>query len=293
MIPEPYTPDWPANSPSLRIVHLSDLHFGTASKHLAQRLLRQIHELKPQLTIISGDLTQRARSEEFLEAEAFIHQLPSARLIVPGNHDLAAWRLHERILYPWQKWKRYISPKLENVVRGEGFTAVGINTARRWGLEFDWSRGRINLRQLNWIESEISQSPPEHLHLVVTHHPFFLTEAALHRGLVGRFAIAWPRLKAAGVDLILSGHIHLAYARLYQGMVIAQAGSGISRRLKGEANSFNFIQAHKNQIEISHLYWQGEHFTSGLRQLFVRGPHGFEEALLPEFTGASSRQQPA
>ncbi|MGV3525484.1 MAG: metallophosphoesterase family protein [Candidatus Sericytochromatia bacterium] len=262
-----------------RLIHLSDLHFGTVTPVMSERLLTQLHELKPDLVVISGDLTQRARSDEFRAARDFIRELPQPHLVVPGNHDLAAFRLHERLAYPWQKWKKYISRQLEPVVREPGFVAVGLNTARRVSLHLDWSRGRINDTQLNWVDHQLRSATPEQVRVLVTHHPFLLSDMAHGRGLIGRFDMAWPRLQKAGVDLVLSGHLHLAYAKALKGMIVAQAGSGLSHRLKGEANSFNLIEARRDLIAITQMAWAGDHFSEGHRQIFTRLDGGFVEAV--------------
>lgn len=273
-----------------RIIQLSDLHFGAAPVGMAEHLLEAVAQQRPDLVVISGDLTQRARSAEFQEAADFIAQLPCPRLVVPGNHDLAAFRFAERLLYPWQKWKRYISPELEPVVRAPGIVAVGLNTARRMNTHFDWSRGRINQLQIQRIEKELAQSAPDDLKLVVTHHPFVLTEAAKGRGLIGRLNLAWPRFKAAGVDLVLSGHIHLAYSQVFHGMIMANAGSGISYRLKGEANSFNLIEAAADTVRIQRLTFDGRGFVSGTFQRFGRSPDGFVEIGLQTPSGAPAER---
>lgn len=91
--------------------------------------------------------------------------------------------------------------------------------------------------------------------------------------------MAWPRLQKAGVDLVLSGHLHLAYAKAFKGMIVAQAGSGLSHRLKGEANSFNLIEARRDQITITQMGWSAGHFTEGHRQIFTRAAEGFVEAV--------------
>ncbi|HEY9839179.1 MAG: metallophosphoesterase [Candidatus Sericytochromatia bacterium] len=261
-----------------RIVHLSDLHFGAVTPGMAQHLLRKLHLLSPDLTVISGDLTQNARSREFAEAAAFIAELPQPCLVVPGNHDMSSLRLHERFFYPWQKWQQYISTDLEPVIRVPGVIAVGLNTCRRMSVYLDWSRGRINLRQLAKIETELAASTADEVRIVVTHHPFYLTEASKHRGLIGRLELAWPRMQAAGVDLVLSGHIHLAYAQVFHGMIVAHAGSGISHRLRGEANSFNLITASRNTIEIQQMAWREDGFVNGVQQCFVRMEQGFIES---------------
>lgn len=271
----------PVIQPVIRIVHLSDLHFGAAAQGLVQQLSRQVQALAPDLTVISGDLTQRARRDEFEQAADFVKTLPGAHLLIPGNHDLATLRLHERLLYPWHKWKRYLASELEPVLQQPGFVAMGLNTARRASLHADWSRGRINERQILRVENCLAEASPLQVRIVATHHPFFLTDEALHRGLVGRFAQAWPRFRAAGVDLLLSGHLHLAYARAFEGMVVAQASTGISHRLKGEPNGFNLISASRERIDVRQWSWQGQAYAEAGQQCFVQGKNGFE-ATAPE-----------
>lgn len=260
-----------------RWVHLSDLHFGTVSTSMTEHLLAQVNALKPDLVVISGDLTQRAKSQEFQAARAFIHQLPQPHLVVPGNHDLAAWRVHERLIYPWQKWRRYISRNLEPVVSGPDFVAVGINTARRTARHLDWSRGRIDTQQIQHIKRCFAQVTSQQLCVLVAHHPFYLSESARSRGLVGGFKKAWPALQQAGVNLILGGHLHLAYAQVHAGIIVAQAGSGLSHRLKGENNSFNLIEVQGAAVSISQLTWEGQRFSQGRQQTFMRRSTGFVE----------------
>jgi 3',5'-cyclic AMP phosphodiesterase CpdA len=55
-----------------RIVHLSDLHFGAHDPRLVEAVEWQIDELKPDLVVVSGDFTQRARTEQFREACEFL-----------------------------------------------------------------------------------------------------------------------------------------------------------------------------------------------------------------------------
>lgn len=260
----------------LRLAHLSDLHFGRAEPALTQHLLSQLQDAELDLVVISGDLTQRATHAEFQQAHAFLQQLPALCLVVPGNHDLAAFNLLERFGYPWQKWRQYISPELDSVRSGPGFVAVGLNSARQLAHHPDWSRGRINSRQLSWMQRQFAAYPSNYLRILVTHHPFYLSEAARSRGHVGRHHKAWPVLQAAGADLLLSGHLHLAYAFAVKGMIVAQAGSGVSNRLKGEANSYNLISWHQQHLTLETRMWQGETFLPEHKQTFEKTPQGWQ-----------------
>ena len=72
------------------LVHISDLHFGRERPVVLQAFLRALQTLQPQLVVISGDLTQRAKTAEYRAARTFLQALPVPYLIIPGNHDMAA-----------------------------------------------------------------------------------------------------------------------------------------------------------------------------------------------------------
>jgi predicted MPP superfamily phosphohydrolase len=78
------------------IVHLSDLHFGRLDPELPSTLQRAVVEAAPDLVVVSGDLTQRARVAEFKAAARFLEGLPAPQLTVPGNHDVPLYNLLQR-----------------------------------------------------------------------------------------------------------------------------------------------------------------------------------------------------
>lgn len=243
----------------LNIAHISDLHFGRELPEVVEALVSELNSARPDLVAISGDLTQRARTSEFKAARAFADRLTPPQLIVPGNHDVPANPL-TRFVTPWTQWKRWFSSELEPVIRGEHYCAVGVNSARRLGFYLDWSRGRINLEQLERAET-IFRGCAKGLHIVVAHHPFLLTEASAHRHTISRGKLALPRLLRADVDLILGGHVHLAFSGVVEGIVVAQTGTTLSSRLKGEPNSYNRIRADDELIEIDNMIWEKTHFS--------------------------------
>jgi len=87
--------------PTARVLHLSDLHFGAHDEDLVEAVERKADELKPDLVVISGDFTQRARTEQFKDACAFLDRLREAGhevLGVPGNHDVPLYDVLRRFL---------------------------------------------------------------------------------------------------------------------------------------------------------------------------------------------------
>lgn len=259
------------------IAHLSDLHFGRELPSIIDGLLSSLDELNPELIIISGDLTQRAKHREFKDAQAFLNQLKQPYMIIPGNHDLSMYRLWERFMYPWRKWRKYISSDLEPVVQKNGFTAAGVNTARRIGFYLDLSRGRISQSQINQVCQVFKQTADDSLNIVVAHHPFWLPQSSLNRSLVGNRDNALQAFSEAGVDLILGGHVHLAYVEPVNGMIVSHAGTTTSHRLiANQPNSFNVIKGDRHELMMEQMEWTGHAFECVEPNRFMRTDRGWQ-----------------
>ncbi|BEL05280.1 metallophosphoesterase [Actinoplanes sichuanensis] len=258
-------------TPGLRIAQISDLHFGRHLPAMAEALLADLAAVAPSMVAVCGDLTQTAREAEFRAARAFLDQLPAPALVVPGNHDLPGWEVWSRFTSPWRRWRHHLGtdPYRPVVLTMDGLAAVGVNTARRWGPHPDWSRGRIDARQLVAIGAEFDRAPVADLRVLIAHHPFLLTEAGLHRGLVGRAPLALRRLRRKA-DLLLGGHIHLGYSGVVDGLVVAQSGTAFSDRLKGEPNSYNLVEADGDRLAVTVRRWGGARFDTHDRREYTR-----------------------
>ncbi|HZM77084.1 MAG TPA: metallophosphoesterase [Candidatus Limnocylindrales bacterium] len=258
----------------VRIAQISDLHFGRDVPAVAQTLLAELREVAPTMVAVCGDLTQTAQPVQFQAARAFVDQLPAIALVVPGNHDLPGWQVWSRFIRPWRRWRQHMSTDPYGVTSqtADGLVAVGVNTARQWGLHLDWSRGRINARQLASIMEVFDKAPKDDLRVVVAHHPFLLTQPGRNRGLVGRSQLALQHLRCRA-DLLLGGHIHLAYSGVVNGLVVAHSGTAFSDRLKGEPNSYNLIEADGDQMTISTRRWDGDRFNTHQRTDYARDGH--------------------
>src|SRR5438105_4277318 len=123
------------------LVHLSDIHFGRLDARIVAPLIATINDLSPDLIAVSGDLTQRARRRQFVEARDFLSQLPQPQLVVPGNHDVPLFDLAGRFLRPFDAYQRYITTDLEPVCQDDEMIVIGMNSAR--ALPFHGG-GRLN-----------------------------------------------------------------------------------------------------------------------------------------------------
>lgn len=257
------------------LVHLSDLHFGRIDPLLPGPLAQSIEQIRPDLVAISGDLTQRARREEFEQARAFLDALPSPQIVVPGNHDVPLYNPYLRFLGRLRRFRLYIGEDLEPTYADEEIAVIGVNTARSLAFK----GGRINVAQVARIREWLHPFPAGVTKIIVTHHPFDLP-AGLGGDVVGRARMVMRRLAGCGADVFLSGHLHRGHTGhtsfRYQvpglSALIVQAGTATSTRGRGEANSFNVIRIEPPEIEVERMSWDplNRSFRSLSRELFRR-----------------------
>ncbi|MFX0545964.1 metallophosphoesterase family protein [Roseovarius sp. S1116L3] len=234
-----------------RILHLSDLHFGRARPELLDPLIAQINDLAPNLVAISGDLTQRARSAQFREAQAFIDALDAPALVVPGNHDIPLHDPISRILHPWRNYRRVISQDLEPEHFDDRMVVLGVNTVNR----FAHQSGRFSRSALARIERAFDEAGPR-TRVIVAHHPLEHRATDTKKPMRGADRAA-NRLAELGADLILTGHLHswraapFAHRDGRRSVLQVHAGTGLSTRLRGEENDFNLIETAPEAITVT------------------------------------------
>jgi 3',5'-cyclic AMP phosphodiesterase CpdA len=243
----------------------------------------RIDEEKPDLVVVSGDFTQRARTEQFEEACEFLDRLREAGhdvLAVPGNHDVPLYDVFRRFLSPLTRYKRYIDDTLCPVHELPGVTVVGINTAR----SLTFSDGRINEEQMKFIRETFGRSRPDALRVLVTHHPLFalpVGETGEVKRAVGRNELALDAAAESGVDMLLAGHHHTASTHSARDLVtragpalVVQAGTATSVRLRDEEQSFNRIDIEGESVTLTLQRWKDEKFESDTEQRYEReGDH--------------------
>jgi 3',5'-cyclic AMP phosphodiesterase CpdA len=262
------------------IVHLSDLHFGRTDPGLPEALSREVKAAAPDIVVVSGDLTQRARPEEFRLAREFLATLPTPQIVVPGNHDVPLYNLPMRAFWPLARYKRHISRDVEPFFSDGEIAVAGLNTARSLTIK----NGRVNWRQVSSLCAGLQTQPDGVVRIVVTHHPFETSDAGAEN-IVGRAAMAMAAFSTCRIDLILSGHLHVnrvfsSAARYRIGdysALLLQAGTAISSRRREEPNSFNILRVNGRRIGCECWTWDGGKAAFGLFSLqrFIAAGRGW------------------
>jgi 3',5'-cyclic AMP phosphodiesterase CpdA len=258
------------------LVHLSDLHFGRVDATLLDPLRALIEGLAPDVVVVSGDLTQRAKSDQFEAAKAWLDTLPGPQIIVPGNHDISLYNVFRRFLQPLTRYRRYITDDLDPIFVDDEIAVLGVNTAR----SLTFKDGRVNKEQVAEIKRQLADLPAHVTRIIVTHHPFDLPKTYDDDDLVDRAPMAMQAFADCGVDLLLAGHLHTSHAgstaERYQmseyAALVVQAGTATSTRGRGEVNSFNVVRVEHERIEVDRYGWDevGKQFSLMKTEPFLR-----------------------
>jgi 3',5'-cyclic AMP phosphodiesterase CpdA len=264
------------------LAHISDLHFGAESPDVVEGLREDLLSLAPSLLVVSGDLTQRARRREFEAARTFLDLIPSPKLVVPGNHDIPLLDLARRFAFPLARFRRYIDPATDPFFATDALAVLGLNTAR----SNTWKDGRVSPEQIEAVRRRLGRLPATVVKVLVTHHPFLPPPGDPSPPLVGRAAEALQAAEASGVDLLLAGHLHHGYTgdiRSHHGAIkrailVAQAGTATSHRLRNEANSYNVIQVSPERLSFSLRVWCGKAFKETRCGEYLKSAAGWQRS---------------
>eukprot|EP01022_Parablepharisma_sp_SALTPOND_P025613 TRINITY_DN6009_c0_g1_i1.p2 TRINITY_DN6009_c0_g1~~TRINITY_DN6009_c0_g1_i1.p2 ORF type:complete len:289 (+),score=65.28 TRINITY_DN6009_c0_g1_i1:276-1142(+) len=245
------------------LAHISDLHFGKVKPAMALALVRSLRELCPDLVVVSGDLTQRARVSQFRAGQRFLELIDRPYLVVPGNHDLPVHRPVSRFRRPLDAYQRHISPNTAPRYENDRLAGLGLDTTKSWR----WMGGGATRRRLERLRGDLCGMPPGRWRVLVTHHP--VLPPPLRRPKPWQAAVA-SLARECGLHLALSGHHHRALSKTWHrgGLLVVAAGASLSSRLRTEANSYNTLTLEPNRVVVSVMAWNGYGYSEARRQSF-------------------------
>lgn len=186
-----------------RLVHLTDLHFGVERGELVAPLAAAVRENRPDLVVVSGDLTQRSRRGQFVSAMAFLRGLELPLMLIPGNHDIPLFNVISRLIAPYRGYRRAVSRDLAPALQLGGLRLFGTNTVNPWRVR----SGVLRPDEVERIATALRRTAGESMNILVCHHPIE-EPPGFDRGETRGAREGIERLLDAGLHGVLSGHLH-------------------------------------------------------------------------------------
>ena len=225
------------------LLQISDPHFGTEHSAVVEALVAFVAQQRPDVVVLSGDITQRATRAQFGAARAFCERLAVPVLAIPGNHDVPLFDVLARFARPYGRYRQAFGDDLEPVHATADLLVQCLNTTRWWRH----TNGEICAAQVERVAARCARAAPGQLCVIVVHQPVSVPLAGDVHNLVRGHAVAVQRWANAGADLVMGGHIHLPYVTLLPGLSrrlwAVQAGTAVSQRVRGgQRNSVNLLR---------------------------------------------------
>lgn len=219
------------------IVQMSDLHCTSVPIFLREKLtaaVNEINELRPDLVVVAGDLTENGFRTEFEEAKRFIDQIECRQKIVTmGNHDsrYTGFMLFEGFFGP-----------SSGILENQAYRVVHVNTARP-----DRDEGRVGKNQIEFIRESLVKD--KFNILVMHHHLIPVPDTGLELAIVEDAGDVLKTLSKVSPDLVLSGHRHRPWSWRLNDINFFFSGAASTIRLRGFfENSYNVIKIENKHI---------------------------------------------
>ncbi len=222
------------------IIQLSDLHFGSNDIHITDELQKTVIALNPDVVVVSGDLTTRARTAEFLAAKEFLNALPGKQIIIPGNHDISLYNIFRRFYKPLRRFKKIIDLNTDPKFVNSEVIVIGLNSSRSFTIK----GGNISGRQIQKVQEILRAVPRDIIKIVATHHPLEKMRSRIIK-----------QLRELGVKVFISGHMHRSGSAVEDEIVFVRAGTATSVRYRSEPNSFNSLTVKNSELEVHTYTW--------------------------------------
>ncbi|ETO92470.1 metallophosphoesterase family protein [Legionella oakridgensis] len=264
----------------MKIVHISDLHFGMHHEAIINAFLADVSDINPSLTIISGDLTQRAKSAQYKDVQAFIKKLPGSVFTVPGNHDIPLWNIFSRLFHPFALYRTYVHAKLATTFENEEVRLLGVNSVMPYRIK----SGQLAPDILTDIDNYFTH-PFNGLNILFFHHNFDYMEG-MHKPLKNYYQFL-TYLKNSNIHMVCTGHLHYANASIlkknnHQPCLVLHAGSLCCQRSKDGINSYYVIEIEHGLGKISwRVFNQATFITSTIHEINFSKRHADLQHSVP------------
>jgi len=261
-----------------KIIHISDLHFGTENSEVVNHLIGDINDINPNVVVVSGDLTQRAKTKEFIKVKSFLKNLECHTVVIPGNHDIPLYNIWDRIVNPFKKFNKYFY-EADRYYSDDKLEIMGLNSVRN----LRWKSGKLSTVQLKIGAEEFRKSDKNLVRILVIHHNLFHVSSKRDAVKIFRTKLLQSWLMKNNIDLILFGHDHKSMVQpiLFDDdntidFILLQAGTSTSNRTRQCPNSFNIVEISNYDCNIKVMEYQEDKFELVSNQHFAKESSGWQ-----------------
>jgi len=237
----------------MRILHLSDLHFGYEDGESLAIIYKYVNAFPVDLIVASGDLSAAGLQTELTACAEWLASLGPPVMAVPGNHDAPYFEFFPRFYRPFRRFRAAAQGRMARDWVSGDVCVVGINTARGWQMRLNWALGSISPAQTARAAGVLRNAAPGALKIVVTHHPLvWPRDPALPGDTHGGLKAA-QALVRAGAHLFLAGHLHVMRDTPFSEdgrQALAVTGGTVCTRLRGDPQGFNVIEVQGSSVRI-------------------------------------------
>ena len=247
------------------IIQFADIHFGVEDKDAMAALAAIVKTLKPDVTVICGDVTQNGKKAEFYAARDWIKALPGPKIVTPGNHDTPMFGLFQRFFDPFGRYNKIIAPLGMPHYADAHVSIMPLNTSRGWQAKTDWSLGVVDMEELELVMTQLKTAHPSSVKMIAVHHPLIYPPISPLQKETEHGPQALKRLSELNIDVVLSGHVHAPFTleRQPDETEIMSVGSGtLSVRRRNKPASFNHIMIDAGIIQVTEIFWQDGKFST-------------------------------
>ncbi len=222
------------------IAHVSDLHCGSNYfiPSLAMRVVDELNELRPDVVVVTGDITDMGYAAEFKAARTIIELIDCPRkLILPGNHDARnVGDVH---------FEEHFGAR-NSEVAFDGVRLLALDSS-----EPDLDSGSIGRERHRWVEEHLSD-PDEFKVVCVHHHLVPVPGTGRERNIVFDAGDFLKVLATTGVDLVLCGHKHVPNVWRLEDLLIVNAGTACTTRVRGRVKPcYNVIEVQGDRVTVT------------------------------------------
>lgn len=253
------------------IIQFADIHFGVEDQGAMAALAETIDGLKPDVTVICGDITQNGSKAEFLAARNWMRTLHGPKVITPGNHDTPMFGIFQRFFDAFGRYNRIVGPLSEPHFVDQNVAIMPLNTSRGWQAKLDWSLGVVDMGELETVSRNLQATAPSTVKLIAVHHPFIYPALSPLQKETKNGRDALTRLSELNIDGVMSGHVHVPFTieRQPDETEIMSIGAGtLSTRRRDKPASFNHLSIDAEEVRVTPIIWDAGKFAKG--EIFIK-----------------------